>query len=313
RAAAEVKQFLQPAESIAAKHPEVADTLAPAFQASEQIEGAPDVTPAGAGVLEPGAAPGFGKDALRQARDNAIGEAAGQVREAEEAKRAEEHAFREQMMREQVRSRREAAALALMGRQDAMAAAAATKAAVLRPPEAKELDSLSDTISLAESIKAAKSGGVDTGPAASFLNRWAAKFGLDDPKTSAFYSAAKDQLSAYIRQISGTAASDKEREFLQTVIPSPTDNDQVFSAKLDRFLGKVKEIRDRRLSTLSRQGRDVSAYTESTMPGQPSAGAAGPASDDTVTLVLPDGRRKRAPRADAEALAAKIPGARIEP
>lgn len=310
-AAEQMKSFLQPAAALAAKHPEVADQLLPVAQAADQLPEAPETTPAGAGVIAPDQnPPPFGKDALREARDRSITEAAQAVRAQRESEREEDRQFKRDTLNEQIRARREAATLALADRAARAADTAAAKAAVLRPQETKELDTFGDALSLARTIKAGKEG-IDTGPFAALRNSWASRLGVDDPQTSAFYASARDELATYIRSISGMATTDKERAFLSTIVPSPKDADSVFVSKLDRFIAKSQEMKDRRLRTLRAQGRDVSPYLDAaeSEPGQPGA----PAPDDgAVVVVTPDGKRKRLPRPAAEAIVKALPGARIE-
>jgi hypothetical protein len=111
--------------------------------------------------------------------------------------------------------------------------------------------------------------GIDTGPLASRKNALAAKVGADDPQVSAFRAAVGDQLSAYIKGLSGAAVSDKERAFLIQNVPKMEDNDQVFEAKRALVLDRLQRLRDIEVELFGKQGKDVEAFRSGDGAAQP--------------------------------------------
>lgn len=102
----------------------------------------------------------------------------------------------------------------------------------------------------------------DTGRGASSINAGAQLLGLDDPEYSAFKADVNDQLAQYIKNISGAAASDKERGFLSQIQVSTNDNDKTFMAKIDSAIEKVQRAREAHVEAQSRIGKDVTNMKE---------------------------------------------------
>jgi hypothetical protein len=107
----------------------------------------------------------------------------------------------------------------------------------------------------------------DTGPIAERVDKFKKLFGGNDAKRAAFRSDTKAALSDYVRQISGTAASDNERRFIQEeIIPGMEENDEVFLEKLKAFKGRLSRARGVLLDTFEKKGKNVEAYREEAGP-----------------------------------------------
>jgi hypothetical protein len=102
--------------------------------------------------------------------------------------------------------------------------------------------------------------GIDTGPIAGRLGVLRTKVGAGDPQVTAFRAEVGSQLADYIKGISGAAASDKERAFLEQNVPNVNDSDDEFMAKLDRLETWAKRKRGTLLDALGAAKRDVSGF-----------------------------------------------------
>ncbi len=101
---------------------------------------------------------------------------------------------------------------------------------------------------------------VDTGPVAGRVGVLKSTLGVGDPKVTAFRSEVGSQLGDYIKAMSGAAASDKERAFLEQNVPTVNDSDEEFDAKLDRVRAWGQRKRSTLLSALTAAKRDVSGF-----------------------------------------------------
>jgi hypothetical protein len=114
---------------------------------------------------------------------------------------------------------------------------------------------------------------IDTGPMANARNWVAQKVGADDPQVSSYKAQVNDFLAQYIRSISGAATTDKERAFLLQNMPKMSDADDVFKAKADRTMKRLRELRALELDLIKRQGKDTSEFEEAPImdrgPGMP--------------------------------------------
>lgn len=144
------------------------------------------------------------------------------------------------------------------------------KRKMLSDGQVKILAGYDNGIAMLEDIAKAK-GEVDTGPAAARRNAMANALGLDDPKVTSFRAMVGDQLAAYIRGISGAAASDRERAFLMQNIPKIDDNDEVFAAKLQVVTERLARLREIELDLFGKQGKDVAAFKEGEAPAASAA------------------------------------------
>jgi len=95
----------------------------------------------------------------------------------------------------------------------------------------------------------------DTGPIRSRANAAAQLVGQDDPEYTAFKADVNDQLAQYIKNISGAAASDKERAFLSGIQITTNDNDETFMKKLESAIGKVERARNAALEAQRNLGK----------------------------------------------------------
>lgn len=100
----------------------------------------------------------------------------------------------------------------------------------------------------------------DTGKMSFAANMASGLVGLDDADKTAFKSQVQDFVAQYIKDLSGTAASDKERAFLQKNIPSVYDNDATFSAKSEKVIKKLESLREVELGLFEKQGKNVSEF-----------------------------------------------------
>jgi hypothetical protein len=123
---------------------------------------------------------------------------------------------------------------------------------------------------------ATKKAAVDTGPLAERRNWLAGSLGVDDPNVSSFRAMVGDQLAAYIRGISGAAASDRERAFLMENIPKVSDNDATFNAKLTIVSERLAKLREIELDLFGKQGKDIAAFGEGDEAPVPAASAGSP-------------------------------------
>lgn len=119
---------------------------------------------------------------------------------------------------------------------------------------------------------------IDTGPAANAQNWVAQRLGVDDPQVSSYKSQVNDFLAQYIRSISGAATTDKERAFLLQNMPKLSDADDVFKAKADRTIKRLRELRAVEVDLIRRQGKDTAQFEDAPvmdrgegMPAPPNA------------------------------------------
>lgn len=145
---------------------------------------------------------------------------------------------------------------------DKRAATAAEAKAAGRPLPAKEAVSfgaIESTIKLLDRIGIAKQG-VNTGPLPALQN-WAARgIAQADPQVIAFKSHIGDQLAQYIKSISGAAVSESERAALMQNVPSFTDDDEEFTAKLEATRERLQFLQDAKITALDAAGYDVSKF-----------------------------------------------------
>jgi hypothetical protein len=134
-----------------------------------------------------------------------------------------------------------------------------------------ELQGARDMLGRLEQMK--QSGGtdgaeIDTGPLAALKSFFASKAGVADPRMVKFKALAGEQIAGYIKSISGATVSESERRSLLENIPSTSDDDEEFMAKLQ----SVKDTLDAKLRLKSKAyaatGRDASIFGDT---GQPSA------------------------------------------
>lgn len=102
----------------------------------------------------------------------------------------------------------------------------------------------------------------DTGPVSALQNKVAGWVGLDDSKKTAFKAEVQDQLAMYIKDISGTGVSNKERAFLMENLPKLSDNDATFMAKAKMIKERVERNKNIELQGFRKQGKNISNFAD---------------------------------------------------
>ena len=136
------------------------------------------------------------------------------------------------------------------------------KAKMLSDKQVQSITDLDNAIEAASNIARDK-GEIDTGPISSMQNRLAQMVGIDDPQKTTFKARVGDQLAGYIKSISGATVTDRERTALLGNIPKMDDNDESFTSKLQKLQSDLQRIRNRTVSNIGRQGKDVSEFQTS--------------------------------------------------
>lgn len=112
-----------------------------------------------------------------------------------------------------------------------------------------------------------KKPGINTGPIAGRVGVLRSMAGVGDPAVTEFRAEVGSQLGDYIKAMSGAAASDVERAFLQQNVPNVNDSDEEFDAKLKRVQAWAVRKRQTLLAALKAAKRDVSGFQEADSPG----------------------------------------------
>ena len=136
----------------------------------------------------------------------------------------------------------------------------------------------------------------DTGKASFGTNAVAAWIGLDDADKSAFKADVQDNLAAYIKNLSGTAASDKERASLMQNIPSVYDNDKVFEQKAGNLKKRLARLKDVELTNFEKNGKDVTNFRSKIVKEDDKSTT----SNDMVKVISKDGQIGTIPRKNLE-------------
>jgi hypothetical protein len=139
---------------------------------------------------------------------------------------------------------------------------------MLTPAEVEgvvELQGARDMIGRLEKMKksgGAKGAAINTGPLEALGSWFASKVGVESPEKTEFKALAGEQIAGYIKNISGATVSEPERKSLLENIPSASDDDEEFLAKLKT----VKDTLDAKLrlkeKAFSATGRDTSIFGE---------------------------------------------------
>lgn len=101
-----------------------------------------------------------------------------------------------------------------------------------------------------------------------------------------------ENLAKYVKNLSGTAASDAEIARLQKNVPNVTDKPKEFKAKLKIYRETLKDIRKRTVDNIKKQGKDPSQF----MGGKQALGEQPSADSGMVKMQIPDGRVKMIPK-----------------
>ena len=128
--------------------------------------------------------------------------------------------------------------------------------------ETKMISNYNETINALNNVLAKKLNlGINTGSISNMQNSLAQfLFNIDDETKSAFKAEIEDNLAKYIKNISGTAASERERENLREVQPKMSDDDETFITKSLTFMDTLREIKKVELDALKRQGKNVENF-----------------------------------------------------
>lgn len=140
----------------------------------------------------------------------------------------------------------------------------------------------------------------DTGPMSSAQNTVAQYLGIDDSKKSGFKANINDQLAQYIKEISGAAASDTEREFLRKNLPNSSDNDNTFMQKLKNLESRLTRNRGTMLSNLSKVGKNVEPFTSQLNEQQSPDETIESTDSDVVKVISPSGKTGSIPKANLQ-------------
>ena len=173
--------------------------------------------------------------------------------------------------REQIEGRKDAARLAQMARQDNLSerkrefelkmADKKEQEARLTPKQVSDITALDNALGVINNIEAEKPK-FDTGPISSRQNALAQMIGMDDSQKSKFKADIQSNVAEYIKSISGAAVSDTERAFLLQNMPTMTDNDATFTAKLQLVKDRLERNRNNYLTNMNKSGKNVKDYQD---------------------------------------------------
>lgn len=192
------------------------------------------------------------------------------LREREFSERSKDRAESRKFREEEARLRREEMALRrdeAKSQKDLVREDKLEKEARLSDKQIAQVTEFDDALSSIDSIKRQKDE-FDTGPVSSAQSKVAGFFGIDDSKKSAFKAQVQDDLARYIKSISGGAVSDQERAFLIENLPTMSDNDETFKAKLDVVEKRLRKNRENFLGNAEKAGKRVDKFKEA--PGSSS-------------------------------------------
>lgn len=171
-------------------------------------------------------------------------------------------------------------------RSDAARALREKLAARVSPRDANDIGDFDDTTRLLDEIEAEKEDGVaSTGW---FDNMWdtvqdSFPF-VNNPERAAFKQKVAFQLNTYINTMTGKQMSGPEVARLKAAVPTMSDADEVFMAKVKGLRDEVRKIKESRLRALENAGRDTSEFRS----GQQQAPATAPPGKKAM-MRFPDG------------------------
>ena len=126
----------------------------------------------------------------------------------------------------------------------------------------KQVDSIfgiDDTVGKLDELQELKPA-FDTGPIAGRVAAFRQAVGMDEADRTAFKNKTQRLLATYIKNISGTAASDKEREFLQNILPNANMSDEAFLKAVQDFKKELQNSKNRLINIYEKQGKVVEQY-----------------------------------------------------
>lgn len=124
----------------------------------------------------------------------------------------------------------------------------------LSDAQTKEVIALDKTMGGLDDIAELKPA-FNTGPIAGRVAAFQKTVGMDEAKRTAFKQKVGRQLATYIKEISGTAASDTERAFLTGLLPNENLSDAAFLESIATFKKELANSRSRLLEGYRRQGK----------------------------------------------------------
>lgn len=105
----------------------------------------------------------------------------------------------------------------------------------------------------------------DTGFITNISDKMRSMVGKQDVKVSDLKMTIGETLAQKVKALSGTAVSDKEREFIESIsLPSINDDDKQFNAKLKRAIETLEKAKKNRIEAYKKQGKDPSAFEDKT-------------------------------------------------
>jgi len=170
---------------------------------------------------------------------------------------------------------------------------------MLTPAEVEgvvELQGARDMLGRLEKMKksgGAKGAAINTGPLEALGSWFASKVGVESPEKTEFKALAGEQIAGYIKNISGATVSESERKSLLENIPSASDDDEEFLAKLKT----VKDTLDAKLrlkeKAFAATGRDTSIFGEAPAAPDPVAAAKALSDADLAALIAAGPKGKK--------------------
>lgn len=141
---------------------------------------------------------------------------------------------------------------------------------------ASGIDGLERVIQTTEALSERYSGRLSAAQ-----NTVAGWLNIDDPQITAFRAFVRSNLADYVREISGRAVTDKERQFLATIQPSENDKPETIVAKARQLQEWLSQRRDIDLNDSGAAGYDTGGFSPGYYkPRRPAADAPIPGSEE---------------------------------
>lgn len=159
----------------------------------------------------------------------------------------------------------------------------------------KDIATLQSQLDQIAALKAQK-GSVDTGTLSAFQNSLAQFMGIDDPTKTQFRANTAQLRDELLHALSGAAVSPSEMSRLMEGLPSFSDNDAAYNAKLEATQTKLADLLKNRVGVEKASGANVSGIavpSTTSTPGQTQAST--PAVGPMIRVRLSDGRTGSVP------------------
>jgi hypothetical protein len=121
---------------------------------------------------------------------------------------------------------------------------------------------------------------------------------MRDADEEAFRSNIGRMTDQYRKLITGAAAADTELARLESRLPGPKDDLKAFKAKAVDFIKEMESAKNRYLTGLEKQNKDVKDYKEELVKNEQASKPA--SSNSQVTIEAPDGSRMVVPQASVQ-------------